>query len=62
MNPTCHDLAELIESDPATAWTWDREGERSSPAPFAMAPVSQSPDHKRREKTFSPLETLEADQ
>ncbi len=40
MNPTCHDLAELIESDPATAWTWDREGERSSPAPFAMAPVS----------------------
>jgi hypothetical protein len=61
--PLCHDLAELIESDPATVWTWgDREGPEASRPASSMAPVSPSPDHNGREKTFPPLETLEADQ
>lgn len=61
--PTCHDLPELIESDPATAWSWgDREGPEASRPASSMAPVWTSPDHNRREKTYPPLETLDADQ
>ncbi len=59
----CHDLSELIESDPATAWTWGGgEGAEALRPRSSTAPVSSSPDHNRREKTFPPLETLEADQ
>jgi hypothetical protein len=61
--PTCHDLAELIDGDPATAWAWgDREGECTALGGQSLRPVTPSPDHKRREKTIPPLETLEADQ
>lgn len=60
--PTCHDLPVLIDGDPATAWTWDREGPEASRPTSSMAPVSPSPDHNRREKTYPPLETLDADQ
>ncbi len=61
--PTCHDLPVLIEGDPATAWTWgDPLGRLHSLPASDQLPVTPSPDHNRREKTFPPLETLEADQ
>jgi hypothetical protein len=59
----CHDLSELIESDPATAWTWgDREGPEASPPVSSMAPVTPCDFHKPPEKTFATLKTCEASQ
>jgi len=59
--PTCHDLAEMIESDPATVWTWgDREGPQASRPASSMVPVTPSPDHKRREILFFTLKSSEA--
>jgi len=61
--PTCHDLAEMIESDPATVWTWGGPlGGLHSLPPHNRTPVTPWPDHNRREKTYPPLATLEADQ
>ena len=59
--PTCHDLPELIESDPATAWTWgDREGPEASRPASSMAPVTPHGFHKRREILFPTLKAPEA--
>lgn len=58
--PACHDLPELIEGDPATAWTWDREGESTALGGHDKRPVSPWPDHKRRKILFPTLKTPEA--
>ena len=60
--PLCHDLPELIESDPATVWTWDREGPEASRPASSMAPVSPCDFHKPPEKTSATLKTCEASQ
>lgn len=61
MTPTLHDLPELIESDPATAWTWgDREGGRTALGGHDKKPVLPSSAHKRREILFLNLKTSEA--
>ena len=58
--PTCHDLAETIESDPATVWTWGRFD-----APEARDPGETQADYPSRLGLLLPGETipsLEADQ
>jgi hypothetical protein len=58
----CHDLSELIESDPATVWTWGREGECPALGGPNLRPAGEARDHKRPEKTFAALKTCEASQ
>lgn len=58
--PTCHDLAELIESDPATAWTWDREGECTALGGHDQKPACEPHEHKRRQFLSFTIKNLEA--